>query len=170
MKREWTVRIEISQPRVVFTDDHADHVIDALRLYSPSVSYGRHTMSARFYVAAESPTKAADSGLGLLLSALRKVGPRTPLTSVVGVEVQAIHDLDRALDEPNLPDLVGVDEVAKMLEVSKQRASELARRANFPKPIARLASGPVWKKASIARHARTWDRRPGRKKALVASK
>jgi hypothetical protein len=58
-----------------------------------------------------------------------------------------------------------------MLEVTKQRASELARRANFPKPIARLASGPVWKKASIARHARTWDRRPDRKgkKVLVGS-
>ena len=167
MTREWSVRIEISQPRVVFTDDHADHVIDALRAYSPSVSYGRHTMSARFYVAAESPTKAADSGLELLRSALRKVGPRTLLNSVVGVEVQAIDDLDRALDESNLPDLVGVDEVAKMLDVSKQRASELAKHPDFPKPIARLASGPVWKKATIARHARTWDRRPGRKKAVA---
>lgn len=169
MKREWTVRIEISQPRVVFTDDHADHVIDALRLYSPSVSYGRHTMSARFYVAAESPTKAADSGLGLLLSALRKVGPRTPLTSVVGVEVQAIHDLDRALDEPNLPDLVGVDEVAKMLEVTKQRASQLAKKQEFPKPVVLLASGPVWKRVAVARFAGYWDRRPGRKKVLVGS-
>lgn len=167
MTREWSVRIEISQPRVVFTDDHADHVIDALKPYSPSVSYGRHTMSVRFYVPAGSPTKAADSGLELLRSALRKAGPRTSLASVVGVEVQAIDDLDRALDEPNVPDLVGVDELAKMLDVSKQRASELAKHPDFPKPIARLASGPVWKKATIARHARTWDRRPGRKKTVV---
>ena len=87
-------------------------------------------------------------------------------------EIMAAEDFDRVLAEPNVPELVGVHEVAKMLDVSKQRASQLAKKPEFPKPIVTLASGPVWKKVAIARHVfRIWDRRPGRKskKALVGS-
>ena len=166
MMREWSVRFEINKPNVVFTEDHADQVMDALSSHSPSVSYGPHAMSARLCVEADSPKRALDSGLSLLRSALKA---RDLLSGIVGAEVQALDDLDKSLQDPSMPDLVGVDEVAKMLEVSKQRASELAKRQDFPKPIARLAAGPVWKKAAIARHVSIWDRRPGRKKALVGS-
>ena len=171
MMREWSVRFEVNKPDVVFTEDHADQVMDALSSHSPSVSYGPHAMSARLCVEADSPNRALASGLNLLRSALKIGKAGTLLSGIMSAEVQALDDLDRSVQDPNVPDLVGVDEVAKMLEVSKQRASELARRQDFPKPIARLAAGPVWKKAAIARHVSIWDRRPGRKgrKALIVS-
>jgi len=168
--REWSVRAEISAPGMTFTEGHADEVMDALAANAPAVSYDPKAMSIRFCVEADSVGRASRTGLDLLRSALKAVGIRIPPATIVAYEIEGLEDLDRRVGKLNLPDLVGVDEVAKMLDVSKQRASELARRANFPKPIARLASGPVWKKASIARHARTWDRRPGRKKALATSK
>ena len=169
MMREWSVRFEINKPDVVFTEDHADQVMDALSSHSPSVSYGPHAMSARLCVEADSPKQALDSGLNLLRSALKIGKAGTLLSGIMSAEVQALDDLDRSVQDPSIPDLVGVDEVAKMLEVSKQRASQLAKKPEFPKPVATLASGPVWKKVAVARFAGHWDRRPGRKKVLVGS-
>jgi len=167
--RGWSVRFEINKPEVVVTEDHADQVMDALSSHSPSVSYGPHAMSARFCVEAESPNRALASGLNLLRSALRTGKASALLSGIVGAEVQALDDLDRSLQDPTIPDLVGVDEVAKMLEVTKQRASQLAKKQEFPKPVVLLASGPVWKRVAVARFAGYWDRRPGRKKVLVGS-
>lgn len=45
----------------------------------------------------------------------------------------------------NLPVLVGVAEVADLLGVSKQRIGQLDQEnARFPKPVVRLACGPIW--------------------------
>jgi len=170
--REWNVRFEINRPEVAFTEDHAEQVMDGLASYGPSVSYGRHTLSARFCVEADSSQRAHQSGLRLFRSALQKTGVRIPVDWPIECEIMAAEDFDRVLAEPNVPELVGVHEVARMLDVSKQRASQLAKNPEFPKPVVTLASGPVWRKVAIARHVfRIWDRRPGRKskKALVVS-
>jgi predicted DNA-binding transcriptional regulator AlpA len=47
------------------------------------------------------------------------------------------------------PVLLGTAEVAQTLEVSKARVSALQHRTTFPKPLARLRSGPVWSRAAI---------------------
>lgn len=55
-------------------------------------------------------------------------------------------------------DLVGAAEVAQMLEVSRQRVHQLGQEyPDFPKPVARLARGHVWKRREIA----AWDRKHG---------
>lgn len=41
-------------------------------------------------------------------------------------------------------ELVGVSELAGLLGVSRQRASVVAKEDDAPKPLAQLASGPVW--------------------------
>ena len=167
MMREWSVRFEINRPEVAFTEDHADQVMDGLASYGPSVSYSRHTLSARFCVEADSSERAHRSGLRLFRSALQKTGVRIRADWPIDCEIMVVEDLDRVLAEPDVPDLVGVDEVARMLDVSKQRASQLAKKPEFPKPVVALASGPVWKKVAVARFAGYWVRRPGRKKGLV---
>jgi prophage regulatory protein len=60
--------------------------------------------------------------------------------------------------------LVGVAEVARMLDVSKQRVSQLARDyEDFPSAEVELASGRVWKRSSIESWIRKHPaRRPGR--------
>lgn len=47
--------------------------------------------------------------------------------------------------------LVGLTEVAELLGVSRQRAHQLTRTPipKFPKPLARLASGPVWTRRDV---------------------
>ncbi len=45
-----------------------------------------------------------------------------------------MEELDRRIQESNAPELVGVAELASLLSVSRQRASELARSRGFPAP------------------------------------
>lgn len=46
--------------------------------------------------------------------------------------------------------LIGVGELAELLDVSKQRASAIASKEGAPQPLARLATGPVWHRGQWA--------------------
>ena len=54
--------------------------------------------------------------------------------------------------------LMGVAEIAELLDVSRQRVTQLAKSAAFPAPYDVLAMGPVWLKTDIER----WAREAGR--------
>jgi predicted DNA-binding transcriptional regulator AlpA len=49
--------------------------------------------------------------------------------------------------------LAGLAEVAELLGVTKRSATRYAARADFPEPLERLASGPVWARADVERWA-----------------
>lgn len=53
---------------------------------------------------------------------------------------------------------MGVAEVAKLLDVSRQRVDQLSRQKGFPKPIATLSTGRVWDWADIVKWARSQGR------------
>jgi predicted DNA-binding transcriptional regulator AlpA len=60
-------------------------------------------------------------------------------------------------------ELAGLAEVAAICKVSKDTALKYARRPDFPAPLDRLASGPVWRRADIeAWAAKTLPLRTGR--------
>ena len=164
--QEWSVRFETTGH---FTEDQAEVLLEALEKHGPAVGYSPRSLSARFCVKAETPQRAFIVGFSLFRSALSEIGIK-PNDSVAEFECQRREDLDRGIEESNAPNIVGVAEVAKVLGVSKQRASELARSADFPRPIAFLASGPVWRLSGIARYAREWARRPGRPTAAAAKR
>jgi prophage regulatory protein len=56
-------------------------------------------------------------------------------------------------------DLVGLTEIAEMLGVSAQRVDQLARRDDFPEPVAVLAAGRIWRLGDIERWAESTGRR-----------
>jgi predicted DNA-binding transcriptional regulator AlpA len=60
------------------------------------------------------------------------------------------------------PKLAGLAEVASLAGVSRQRAAQLAAHVEFPKPVARLAMGPVWREADVKAFLAV-ERKPGRK-------
>lgn len=41
-------------------------------------------------------------------------------------------------------ELIGPQEIAQLLGVSRQRVSQLTKRRDFPKPVAVLAMGQIW--------------------------
>jgi hypothetical protein len=75
------------------------------------------------------------------LAKLRRVAGDAPLT----VEVT--------------PALAGVAEAAAILGWDKRRVITYVDRGAFPDPIARLASGRVWRREDLEAFARAWDRR-----------
>lgn len=60
------------------------------------------------------------------------------------------------------PKLAGLAEIAGLAGVSRQRASQLASHPDFPKPVDRLAMGPVWREDDIKMFL-TIERKPGRR-------
>lgn len=59
-------------------------------------------------------------------------------------------------------DLVGIAEVAEMLDVTRQRASKLVRTPAFPAMVASPAAGPLWLRAAVVRFASQWRRQAGK--------
>ena len=55
-------------------------------------------------------------------------------------------------------ELVGLQELADALKVSRARADQLARQKGFPEPVAVVAGGRIWSKADIEQ----WMREHGR--------
>lgn len=47
--------------------------------------------------------------------------------------------------------LLGLQELADLLGVSRQRADQLARYQGFPKPVAELKGGRIWKRGDVER-------------------
>ncbi len=57
-------------------------------------------------------------------------------------------------------DLLGVHEIAALLGISRQRVDKVSRtHLNFPKPVADLAAGRIWKEGDIV----AWAAQTGRK-------
>lgn len=81
---------------------------------------------------------------------------------LVDAEIMTLAEHDRRLAEPARPPLVGIAEIAEILGVSRQRASQLQTKPDFPAPTATLRSGPVWYAGDITRFADSWARRGGR--------
>jgi hypothetical protein len=52
------------------------------------------------------------------------------------------------------PELAGVAEVAEICRVPKRTAIRYTQRPDFPVPIDRLASGPIWRRADVERWAK----------------
>ncbi len=60
------------------------------------------------------------------------------------------------LDSAPMPpdDLAGVAEISAMLGVTKNTVLKYTRRPDFPEPLDRLATGPVWKRSDVEAWAR----------------
>jgi predicted DNA-binding transcriptional regulator AlpA len=60
-------------------------------------------------------------------------------------------------------ELLGASEAAEVLGVSRQRVYQLVETySDFPKPVAQLGRGAIWKRSDIERWAKGWERKSGR--------
>jgi hypothetical protein len=160
---EWAVTVEAAVDGPL-SASAIDDLYDFLAPYGGALAVDDRSIQATLTVSdADDSFDAAYRGRDLLMKGLDQVGlePRGWLM----VEAITADEQDRRLAEPTVPELVGVSEVAQLLNVSRQRASELARGANFPTPVARLASGPVWARITLDRFVESWNRTPGRRPA-----
>ncbi len=62
--------------------------------------------------------------------------------------------------------LVGLSEIASMLGVTRQRASQLVRDyEDFPAPVAQLSAGRVWETSAVNAWAEAHPERPPGRRA-----
>jgi predicted DNA-binding transcriptional regulator AlpA len=125
---------------------------------APSVTYaqqGSARITASFYVESQSIKDAAVQGIEVFLEAM-------PNAQVADIEGMTETEQDRRLAMPALPKLVGPQEMAGVLGISRQRLYEVMKMPGFPAPVVQLAVGPIWDAASVGQFVETWARRPGR--------
>jgi hypothetical protein len=146
----------LAEPFAASVGGTPDESVDGLGRYS-----------AQLAVDADSPVDAAATGIGAVQEAAKLA--ELPEWPVVEVEIIEWAEFERRLEQPTHPDIIGVAELADMLEVTKQRASELARQQSFPRPFVLLASGPVWLEPTVRRFVNEWERRPGRPRSREVS-
>ncbi len=162
---EWTVavglaaEVELGSP----AEDRIAILAEKLAALAPSVSVGQRSFTVRVAVEAIDAVEASATAVADVVYALEAAG--LPSGSVQELEVTEWSLFEKRLEEPPYPDLVGITEIAELLDVSRQRASELARSSKFPVPHADLAAGPVWLKPNVMGFVKEWDRKPGRPKS-----
>jgi hypothetical protein len=150
-----------------FDDETAQEKIsdlmDLLTDYEAAVSYGPDRYTVRLALETTSAEAAVSEALSTVQTYAEKVG--LPPWPFVWVQATEWSEFERKLETPTFPNVLGVSELSRLLGVSRQRASELARSKHFPKPFAELAAGPIWLEPTISRFVREWERRPGRPKS-----
>jgi hypothetical protein len=154
---QWTCTVEgVNDAYAGDVEDLSERILARLEGQHGSVAFGEGRILATFTVEARLVLQATETAL----KAWNKAMDDGLAWSIVSLTARRADQPD---DLPGLPKLLGVAEVAKRLDVSKQRATELARTHRlFPPPLAELASGPVWTAWQIGSFQRTWTRKPGR--------
>ncbi len=160
---KWTCTVEaVNDTYTGDVQDLSERVLARLGNQHGSVAFGDRRIMASFTVDARLVLQATETAQ----KAWNKALDDELAWSIVSVSARRADQPD---DLPGLPQLLGVAEVAKRLDVSKQRATELARTHRlFPPPLAELASGPVWTAWQIGSFQRSWTRKPGRPPGLTA--
>lgn len=153
MSQAWSVYVELDSRDV--SDDAMDGLHENLAEASPSVGTAPNgNLSVRIFVDTATARQAGETALKTVTAAARTQGITAP---VVGFEVLTEDELDRRNDEPAVPDLVGTAEIAEMLGVSRQRASQLIQRDDFPPAVATLKATPVFLRDQVEAFGRRWD-------------
>ena len=152
---QWACTVEaVNDTYTGDVEDLSDRIIERLGRHHGSVSFGRGRILATFTVDARLVLQATETALKVWNKAMDD-GLAWSIVSVTARRADQPDDL------PGLPQLLGVAEVALRLDVSKQRAVELARAHRlFPPPLAELASGPVWTAWQIGAFQQSWTPTP----------
>lgn len=150
--------------------DELWRLVDALAGHGPAVGGGGERYDAQFSVEAADVGAAMTKALRLWRRAVGAA--RLPEWSVVRAELLTAAELDAALARPQ-PVLVGVSEIAGLLGTTRNRAWQVTRKPDFPRPLADLAGGPVWALPMVERFLEEWPRRrgpaPGSKRTVRAA-
>jgi hypothetical protein len=165
---QWTVSID-AMTTTEITDDELAQLAEYFQPVAGALSIwpDRHRVGITMSLEDNelvTAARAADAGEARAINFMQKVGHNC---NIVRLEVLTFDEHDADLAQPVIPELVGVAELAELLGVSTQRASELRSRAGFPAPTVTLRSGPVWVRANVEHFAETWARKPGRPRNIT---
>jgi len=143
VKKGWTVTLE---GRAATALD-PESVLEQLAEHHPAVSYGDGLLSTTVTVDAHSASQAIDLVQELVLSTLGRAK-----LALERVEAMTEERQERELEISNLPDLVGLAEIAELASTTRQRVFQMTANKSFPAAVLELRSGRLWNRAAIARY------------------
>lgn len=155
----WTAIVAYPQPPAELTDDQHDSLAD-LPGYGFVTADGTHV---RLGMTVEAATlrQATDAAL----RAAREAHTATFGTPGDPTEIRVLPEdiYQQEIAHPRTLDLLGTTEIGELLEVSRQRAAELAdTHPEFPAAIGETSRGRVWTRDSIVKFEQRWNRKSGR--------
>lgn len=158
MPQAWSIEVELGVSDV--SDDIVEELHEHLADCSPAVGTAPSgNLSVRIFIEASTARQAMDAALKEVTAAAKQTGVNH---AVAGIELVTEEELNRRLEEPSVPELVGVSEIAAMFGVGRQRAAQVVQREDFPPAVAHLKAGPVFLKWQVEAFEKRWDRRGGR--------
>ncbi len=140
--REWQVHLEVPGT-VPYDSFNVDDILDRLTRWHASLSCGGHELGVTMTVQAPSPAEALAKGLRIV----KRAAPTAMTTHLLNAEVRP---MEFAAD----PDYLGVSELMEFFHVAPVRLAQMIDEPSFPKPLAQVRSGPVWKLSSIQRYVK----------------
>lgn len=167
MDQGWTIHIEAAGDGPAVDDRALDAFLQILAEWSAAVSTTPNGDRYTATISIDDDDLAHLDAIGALelgSEIFEKHAALSGLPSwpIVRAEVMTHAEQDADLARPAMPELVGIAEIADILDVTRQRASALQTNAQFPRPVALLRSGPVWTRDSLNHFVDTWDRKGGR--------
>jgi hypothetical protein len=161
MTKAWSAYVELQS--MTTTEETLDEMADLLTDHYASIGYAPNgNLSVQLSVDAATARQAIDDALKAVTRAARDAGGPTV---ILGVELLTVEEQERRLNEPAIPELIGLGEIAEMFVVSRQRAGQVAAKEGFPPAVARLKAGPVFVADQVRRFAESWKRDTGRPRA-----
>ena len=94
-------------------------------------------------------TRRANSPIEAYDYIYEALNPLTGKLEIELVEIKTTERQDRDLEVSNLPELVGLAEIADMAGTTRQRVFQMTANRGFPFPVMELRSGRLWNKAAI---------------------
>ena len=155
----WVVTLEYSTSADQETLDRWDDLLDAQEATVMPAADG----GARVSVWTEGSSDPLDAALRA----------RTLVATVIGgppnrVSVMTAEDYEQQANAPTLPELVAGPEIGELLGITRQRVFQLQATDNFPAPLVRLRTGPVWDRRAIEAYAHATERRPRHRQVTAA--
>lgn len=147
-------------PAGPLTDEQADALADAGGYTIATIAEG--TLRLELTVEAGSLATAASAALRQARTAYANAYQYQAQGKPTGLRVVTEEQHLGEIAHPPAEELMGYQEIGQLLDVSRQRAQQLSQRDDFPAPIAALAMGSVYTRASVEAWAKTWERRTGR--------
>lgn len=166
----WHAIITLHRPDTLTppTDEQRSTLTRELPGHGIAVGDGAGRLAVDMTVDAATARLACQAAIRAARAAYQQAFGATTEVTAVRVLTEAEHD--RELAWPSGLELVGNREAAELLEVRPQRVEQLARQhPDWPAPVARLAAGPVYTRASIEAFGRRWERKPGRPRKAAAA-
>lgn len=162
----WFIDAEFSVGHII-TDDESLDLVDRFSKYSMVTQTSTETKELGLSLAVEAASYA--DAFTKFQDFTVQLNEHLDGSEVVEVTIMTEAQKDAELDKPFMPDVVGLNEVAELAGVTRQRANRIVKNQSFPQAVLELAAGKLWWKPAVQHWIDNWDRKVGRPAKALAS-